>query len=141
MQHLAPLVAHDAFCRSGIKAVPLVFFGQLHRASEVIDLLGGQKRRVVAGVARHRQAPSLDRVGEDNARSICLFVAGDESVGKRFKIMATEILDQIGHLVIIHAGEELMHRLGGVFQEALSNLSGSESEERLILLIGHLVYP
>ena len=55
--------------------------------------------------------------------------------------MATEILDQIGHLVVVHAGEELMHRLGGVFQEPLSNFSGSESEERLILLIGHLVYP
>ena len=55
--------------------------------------------------------------------------------------MATEILDQIGHLVVVNTGEELMHRLGGVFQEALSNLSGSESEERLILLIGHLIYP
>jgi len=96
---------------------------------------------VVAGVARNRQAPSLDCVGEDNARSISLFVAGDESIGKRFKIMATEIFDQIGHLVVVHVGEELMHRLGGVFQKALSNLSGSESEERLILLIGHLVYP
>ncbi len=92
-------------------------------------------------MARHRQAPSLDRVSEDNARSIYLFVAGDESVGKRFEIMATEVFDQVGHLVVVHAGEELMHRLGGVFQEALSNLRGIKSEERLILLVRHFIDP
>ena len=46
------------------EAVPLAVFGDAQRLAQLDDLLVGQQRRVVHRVARDRQAPALDRVGE-----------------------------------------------------------------------------
>ena len=64
------------------------------RVAQLVDLLGGQQRRVVARVAGDRQAPALDRVGEQHARPVLLRVALGERLQQRAEVVAGQVGDQ-----------------------------------------------
>ena len=62
--------------------------------AEVVDLLGGQQRRMVHRVAGDRQTLSLDRVGEHDRRPVGDRVARPERVEQHAEVVAAEIGDQ-----------------------------------------------
>ena len=67
---------------------------------EGLDLGRREQRGVVERVARDREAPALDGVGEHDARAGRLRVAGAVGVGEDLEVVAAEVLHQRGEVVV-----------------------------------------
>ena len=94
VQLLADPCAQSARVTVGRKAIPLVLRRSSRRLAELGDLLLGEHCRVVQGVARDREPPALDRVGEHDARSIGDGVTGPKRGEQCPVVVPSEVLDQ-----------------------------------------------
>jgi len=105
------------------------------------DLLARQQRRVVTRVARDRETPALDGVGEDDTRPIGHLVALPVGVEQRLDVVAAEIGDERPELVVVDVGDERLDVGGRVGEELLAQRAAGQPEQRLVLLVGHEVDP
>ena len=109
--------------------------------AHLVDLLGQQQGGVVARVARDRQPPALHRVGEDHAGPVPDLIAGGVGGQHAGQVVPTQVGDQRGQLVVGHAGQGLVHAGRGAVVEPLPQLLTGQAEQRLVVLVGHVVDP
>ena len=131
--------AQPGLGRAGREAVPLRVGREPDLGPEGLDLGRREQRGVVERVARDRQAPALDGVREHDARAGRLRVAGAVGVGEDLEVVAAEVLHQRREVVVRHAGHGGRHVAVGAGQEPLPQLGAAEGEERLVLLVRHVV--
>ena len=139
VERAADRLAQPGLGRSGREAVPLRVGREPDLGAEGLDLGRREQRGVVERVARDREAPALHRVGEHDARVGRLRVAGAVGVGEDLEIVAAEVLHQRGEVVVRHAGHGRRHLGVGAGEEPLAQLGAAEGEERLVLLVRHVV--
>ena len=107
----------------------------------LVDLVGGEQRRVIARIAGDGQAPALDGVGEQHARPVLFRVALGEGGEQRAEVVPGQVSDQRGELVVGDAGAEILDGRGSAIQEALAHGGRLQAEQRLIVLVRHRVDP
>ncbi len=101
------------------------------RGAELGELLVGEQRRVVGGMALGRQPPALDRVGEDDARAVADGVGLAVAVDQRREVVAAEVAERGQQLALVEARR--------VDLEALAQLARVGAQQPLVLLVGHRV--
>ncbi len=110
---------------------------------EVAPLLVAEERRVVAGMALGRQAPGLDRVGEDHRRAVDHLVGGGERVEQHRQVVAAEVAEREQQLVVVEVRDRVRDGppAGAVPGQALAQHRRRRAEQPLILLVRHRLDP
>ena len=114
----------------GIAGVGAQLVGQL------IELLRGEKGRVVLRMALDGQRPTLDRVGEDHRGPVLL--DGAIGVDQPVQVVAAEVAERGPELVVGQIAHQAGQAAVGV-REPLTQVGGLGAQEPLVLLVGHLV--
>ena len=96
---------------------------------------------MVARVARDRQAPPLDRVGEDHAGPVADLVAGRVGGQHAGHVVPAEVTDQRDQFVVGDVGEHAVHAGRRPVGEPLPQFLRREAEQRLVVLVRHVVDP
>ena len=112
---------------------------QTQACAELVDLLGAQQRGVVHRVAGHREAVSLDRVGEHDRRTVGHGVARPERVRQQRQVVPAEIGDQRRQLVVVETIGEPRHGGVGAEEERAAHVARCEAEQLLVRLVRHRV--
>jgi len=89
---------------------------------------------VVQGIGRDRQAPALDRVGEDHDRAIAVVVSLVQRAEHRAEIMSADVGDDRRKLLIGHVAEQAIE-IG--IDERLAHRRRRQSDESLVLAVRH----
>ena len=100
---------------------------------------------MVHGVARERQPPALDRVGEHDRRARRIPIGGVEGADDLVDIVAAEVGEDrreglVGH-VRHRSRKHVAVRFRRTLEEAAPGLRARLADEDLVLLVGHVVDP
>ena len=94
---------------------------------------------MVERVAGDGQAPSLDRVGEHDARPVGDLVATSVAADELGEIVTGEVLHEGGEVVVAVLVHECSERRARPQEEPLAQLRARQTEQGLVLLVRHAV--
>ena len=127
------------------EARPLVAGRDPEPVPQLVELGLGQERAVVHRVARERQAPPLDRVGEDHARPGPVPLRLRIGLDDGDEVMAAHVADQRLKRLVRAVREEPVEGHVGLAvargDERLPHRAGGQADERVVLGIGHGLEP
>ena len=100
---------------------------------------------MVQGVTLERQAPALDRVGDDHDRTVRVGRGLGVGLEQRGQVVAAQVREEVAHLPVAKGAE---HRLEEAVRpavrqrhELLPDLGAGQAEEGLVLGVRHVVDP
>ena len=126
--------------------VPLGLGRQAHRLAEAVDLVAVEQRGVVLRPAGDLEAVALDRVGEDHRRPVGRLARLPQRAEHVREVVAAEVAHERRHLAAVGVEQPLAARRApspsSAVEHASSRTTSSRrAEERLVLLVRHLVDP
>jgi hypothetical protein len=111
---------------------------------ELVHLGLGQEHRVIERVPRQREAEALDGVGEDDDRGVGNGIRLSQDLQQAREIVAGEIGDDVAQVLVGNLGDReqdvlAVGNLRHIGQTATHLGAVAQADERLVLLIAHLV--
>ena len=133
-----------SFGAVGRKSVPFGLGCETDLGAEAVDLLAVQERRMILRSPGDLELVSLDRVGEDHGGPIGRLAGPAQCVQHVREVVPTEIADereQPSRVAVEHSREPRALLSSKRLEQRGSDDVFGRAEQRLVLLVGHLVDP